>query len=84
MLNFTVIVEQAGLVDTRDRPLFTMHHLHRTFVTNPLTTGTDPKLVQALAGHADVQTTLRHYAAVRAKNLTSAVDRLSKLNDKTA
>ena len=53
----------------------------QTFVSNLLATGADPKLVQALAGHANVQTTLKHYAAVRAKNLRAAVDRLSQLNE---
>ena len=82
--DFAMIVNRAGLVDRQHRPRFTMHDLRRTFVTNLLVTGTDPKSVQSLAGHADVQTTLKHYAAVRARNLTSAVDRLSQLTDKTA
>ena len=58
-----------------------MHDLRRSFVTGLLTSGADPKSVQALAGHADVQTTLKHYAAVRAKNLRAAIDRLSQLNE---
>ena len=43
------------------------------------TTGTDPKSVQAMAGHSDVQTTLKHYAAVQAKNLVAAVERRSRM-----
>ena len=81
---FRQLVAAAGLTDEQGRPRFSMHDLRRTFVTNLLATGTDPKSVQALAGHADVQTTLKHYAAVRAKNLTAAVDRLSQLSAHTA
>jgi len=81
--DFAATVQRAGLVDSQNRPRFTMHDLRRTFVTNLLTTGADPKSVQSLAGHSDVQTTLKHYAAVRAKNLSTAVDRLSKLDEKT-
>ena len=81
---FRQLVAVAGLTDEQGRPRFSMHDLRRTFVTNLLATGTDPKSVQALAGHADVQTTSKHYAAVRAKNLTAAVDRLSRLSAHTA
>lgn len=76
--DFAAIVKRAGLVDGQGRPKFTMHDLRRTFVTDMLAVGTDPKSVQALAGHASVQTTLRHYAAVKAKALSEAVDRRSR------
>lgn len=77
--DFSILVKRAGLVDDQGRPRFTMHDLRRSFVTNLLATGTDPKSVQALAGHSSVTTTLNYYAAVRTKGLTAAIDRLSKL-----
>ena len=73
--DFAAIVKKAGLIDDSGAPRFSMHDLRRTFVTNLLGTGTDPKSVQKLAGHADVNTTLKHYAAVRAKNLLAAITR---------
>ncbi|MBN1764741.1 MAG: site-specific integrase [Sedimentisphaerales bacterium] len=91
--DFSLIVIDAGLVEKYDKAKddkakddklkvkhrFTMHDLRRTFATNLLATGTDPKSVQILAGHSAVQTTLNHYAGVRAKNLTASVDKLSQL-----
>jgi|GEM_PF-1146353 len=81
---FVEIVKAAGLVDEGGKARFSMHDLRRTFVTNLLATGTDPKSVQTLAGHADVQTTLKHYAGVSAKGLTDAVNRLSLIKTQTA
>ena len=77
--DFARIVKRAGLVDDEGKARFTMHDLRRSFVTNLLATGADPQSVKELAGHSAVATTLRHYAAVRAKNLTAAIDRLSQL-----
>ena len=77
--DFRKIVKRAGLVDEAGKPRFSLHDLRRTFCTNLLGTGTDPKTVQTLAGHADVGTTLKHYAAVRAQGMAEAIDRLSQL-----
>jgi len=66
-------------VDKDGKPRFTLHDLRRTFCTNLLGTGADVKSVETLAGHANVTTTLKHYAGVTAKKMAEAIDRLSKL-----
>ena len=81
---FARIVKRAGLVDRQGRTLFTAHNLRDTFITNLLVTGTDPKTVQSLAGHANMQTTMKYYAMVRAKSQVSAIDRLGQFASETA
>ena len=78
--DFTVIVKRADLVDSKNRPRFTLHDLRRTFVTDLMNDGLDPKSVQELAGHSNIQTTMKYYAMVRAKNLSAAIERRSQTN----
>jgi len=70
---FATICVKAGLVDDQGRHKFTLHDLRRTCITAWLRAGVDPKSVQTLAGHQDVKTTLRHYAAVTTANLAEGI-----------
>jgi len=53
-----------------------IHSLRYTFITELISAGTDPKTVQRLAGHKDIQTTLGIYAQCRDGNATEAVAKL--------
>lgn len=72
----TKIVIRAGLVDKDGKQRITLHNLRDTFITNLLESGADPRTVQELAGHADMRTTMKYYAGVRAKSMKAATDRL--------
>jgi len=76
--DFVKIVKRAGLVDEKNNPQFTMHDMRRTFVTNLLASGTDPKVVQTLAGHKSIMITMRDYASIRAEAMAPAIEQLSK------
>lgn len=52
------ICENAGL------PKFGLHTLRHTYVTRLLEVGENPKTIQVLVGHKDIQTTLNIYAHV--------------------
>ena len=67
---------RAGLTDTRGKPRFSMHDLRRSCATNLLNAGVPPKTVQAILGHSCIETTMKYYAAVEAKDLRAAIDRL--------
>lgn len=61
--NGTVAIRElgkaAGLAKT-----ITPHTLRHTFVTYLIWAGVDPRTVQMMAGHDDIDTTLRYYSAV--------------------
>lgn len=50
------------------------HDLRHTAITGWITEGADPRTAQALAGHADPQTTMRIYAHAQAEKLRPAVE----------
>ena len=76
--DFEATVIRAGLVDGDGKARYSMHDLRDSFVTDMFTNGLDPKSVQGMAGHSSVETTMKYYAAVRAKNLVAAIDRRSQ------
>ena len=53
------------------------HLLRSTFCTYLIWTGTDPRTVQELMGHDDVETTLRYYSAVTHDRMREAHTKLS-------
>jgi integrase len=54
-----------------------LHSLRRTFTTNVIVNGADPKTVQELLGHSTLDMTLRVYTKVKAGNKRQAIGRLS-------
>jgi integrase len=54
-----------------------LHSLRRTFVTNALVNGADPKSVQEIVGHRTLKMTMEIYAKVKAGPKRQAVSRLS-------
>ena len=60
-----------------------IHRLRHTLVTDALEAGIPVHVVQKMAGHTAVQTTLGHYAHVRDKALREAADLLAKRRRKT-
>ena len=82
--DFRAVVERAGFVDESGKSIYTMHDVRLSFVTNLFATGEDPKLVQELAGRADIGTTMKYYSAVRTKQQAPAIDRLSQYVSHTA
>lgn len=69
--SFRVLVRRAGI----DRRGLSPHALRHTFVTRLLRRGVDPRVVQELAGHADVETTLRVYRHVAADEVRAGLNR---------
>jgi integrase len=51
-----------------------IHSLRYTFITLAIGNGADPKSVQAVVGHKDVQTTMRIYAQYRHEGIKAAID----------
>ena len=76
--DFARIIVRAGLVDENKKPLYTLHSLRKTFVTEMLSIGSDPKVLQSMTGHQDLDTLFRHYAAVRAKKAAADIDKRSR------
>jgi len=76
--NFAATVRRAKLVDSNGEPLYTMHDLRRSFVTNALRSGVDPKTVQKLAGHSDITTTMKFYAGVTDEHSAEAIRRMER------
>ena len=64
---FAQICREAGLVDADGRHKYTLHDLRRTCITEWLRGGLDIANVKEMAGHEDLKTTLRHYAAVKSE-----------------
>ena len=54
---FALLMRELGL------PPYTLKDLRRTWVTNSLRLQKTPEAVRLAAGHADIQTTYRHYVA---------------------
>ena len=65
--------------DAEGQPLehVDVHSLRRTFATELITQGSDPKSVQELLGHRTLTMTMKLYAKVRPQNKRQAVARLS-------
>jgi integrase len=51
---------------------FTLHDLRRSCITNWVRRGRPIHVVQALAGHADIETTRRYYLSVQEEDLAAA------------
>ena len=68
--DFRVIVRRAGI------SCCTLHDLRRTFVSYLAIAGINEAIVQKLAGHASIQTTLKHYTHILPDSLRQAQDRL--------
>jgi integrase len=66
-------------LDSDGQPLehVDVHSLRRTFATDLIVNGTDPKSVQELLGHRTLAMTMKLYAKVRPQNKRQAVARLS-------
>ncbi len=66
-------------LDSEGQPLehVDVHSLRRTFATDLIVNGTDPKTVQELLGHKTLAMTMKLYAKVRPQNKRQAVGRLS-------
>ncbi len=52
----------------------TLHKLRRTYLTRLLQSGTDIRTVQAFAGHADLESSMRYLRPAGAKEMLSHVD----------
>ena len=63
---FKTIVEDAGI------PHCTIHDLRRTFCSHLAMSGANQAIVQKLAGHASITTTLNHYTSIFPEALRSA------------
>jgi len=66
------ILDRAGI------ETLTIHDLRRTYVARLIRAGVPLPSVQKLAGHADIQTTLRYYNWVSDRDLREAVKMLKK------
>lgn len=62
-------------------PHFTCHHLRHTFATRICQNVSDLKSIQAIMGHADIQTTMDVYAEATAEGKRKAINELSKIMD---
>ena len=54
-----------------------VHSLRRTFATNLIANGADPKSVQELLGHATLDMTMRIYAKLHTQTKRQALGKLS-------
>ena len=55
----------------------TPHVFRHTYISIAVAAGVDPKTVQAIAGHADIEITLEVYAHVRQKSVEEAGEKIS-------
>lgn len=69
--------ETAGL----DKKI-TPHILRKTAITHLMKIGVNPRTVQEMAGHDDIDTTLKYYTSVDEEMKVSAWEKLSKLYKK--
>lgn len=67
---FRQIADKAGI------PHCTLHDLRRTFVSQLAMAGVNAAVVQQLAGHASISTTVRYYTGIMPDVLRDARDRL--------
>lgn len=63
--------------DGREIDHVDIHSLRRTFATDLIESGADPKSVQMLLGHAKLEMTMRLYTKLRAGTTRQAIGRLS-------
>ena len=59
----------------------TLHELRHTYLTNLAQAGVHPSVMQRLAGHASMRTTLSVYTHVHDEDLRAAADALGNLRD---
>jgi integrase len=62
-------------------PPYTLHSYRHTFATMLLEQGVNPRVVQKLLGHADIETTLGTYSHVFAEVYDGAADKLTAVFD---
>ncbi len=65
---------EGCLSDNRECEQFTLHRFRRTYLTTLLRNGFDLSTVQAYAGHADIESTMRY---LRPQSATSTQERLA-------
>ena len=65
---------QVIVKDSKVAPI-TIHDLRRTGITRALLANMPPVVVQKLAGHRDIKTTLRYYSEVNRDDLRRAVEK---------
>ena len=53
------------------------HNLRRTFISHLAMAGVDEAMVQKLAGHSSITTTIKYYTEIMPQALRSAQERLS-------
>jgi len=68
--DFGQIVKKAGIAHC------SMHDLRRTFVSQLAMAGVNEAIVQKLAGHSSISTTIKHYTGIMPEVLRSAQQRL--------
>jgi integrase len=73
----TVLIVDGTLVPTRDT--VRLHDLRHTMVTLLLELGVPPHIVQAIAGHANIDVTMKVYAHA---NLDAMREAMGKFNDR--
>ncbi|MFJ2241815.1 tyrosine-type recombinase/integrase [Streptomyces sp. NPDC087859] len=64
------VVAFIGLTDSVGQPLaFTPHDFRRMFITDAIRSGLPPHIAQALAGHANINTTMGYHAIYPAETI---------------
>ncbi len=69
-------LEFQGILKSLKIPHGTLHNLKNSFVTHLLDAGVDPRIVQKLAHHTDLETTLRYARSPSADRMKGAINRL--------
>jgi len=64
-----------GMVVREGRKLLTIYDLRRTAISDWMASGASPKVIMRLGGHANLETTMKHYAKADAADLRAAVNR---------
>jgi len=70
-------IETRRVVQGREIDHVDLHSLRRTFATNLIVNGADPKTVQKLLGHRTLEMTMNIYAKIHSGTIREAVGRLS-------
>ncbi len=74
--SFKSVCRLAGLPDLR------FHDLRRTFVTRQLANGISTTFVAKIAGHAQIQTTMKHYTGIGISEIRQINQQINALNDR--